>query len=306
MKKMLVTDADKELVRTAMQAQLEKSLEALLSPDKQISISYDLTSLCKSALPNLRPAPFIYFTPLAWLKITELVAEYTTEVAAHGTVEVTEEGDYIVTDILVYPQTIAAATVESIDEEYGPWISKLGRDTIRKLRFQFHSHVHFATSPSAKDMQYYSSMISQIDDYYIFMIINKKSDVYMVVYDKEQGVIYEDKDMAYGILTGEDQVLKEWLEEASENTHKPAPATTTSVTTAPALEPISPLYNPPPYTPHGTPAAAASKTFAEEDKDYWKNRNAWYNTYKKDTKATTPVTDKRKPGRPKKVEGSKK
>ena len=298
MKKMLVTEQDKELIRNIMLEQIEKSLGALHSPDKQISISYDLNLLCKSALPNLQPAPFIYFTPLAWVKMNELVSEYTTEVAAHGTVERTEDGDYIVTDILVYPQTITNATVESIDEEYGPWICKQGRGVINKLRFQFHSHVNFGATPSARDLQYYADMTSQFEDYYIFMILNKKGENHIIVYDKAQGVIYEDKDLSYGIITGEDEVLQEWLDASAENTHKPAPV----VTPAAAVYSTPPLYTPPAYVPPVTPPAPNYGAFASSAQAYRDELDDF--KYRRESRFTDLNRDlppvKRGPGRPKK------
>ena len=65
----------------------------------------------------------VFFTPSAWAKMVILINEFDKEVAWHGVAHrlgeaegeaapTGSECEYIITDILVYPQEVSAATVE--------------------------------------------------------------------------------------------------------------------------------------------------------------------------------------------------
>jgi len=135
--------------------------------------------------------PIVKFTYNAYNKILDLINATNLEIAWLGVVTEIEPGEYLVIDILVYPQIVDATNVESDDDKYPQWLMDVPNNTFNKLRLQGHSHVDMHVSPSANDKQNVRDFITQIqvNDYYIFMIINKDEDIHMTIVDKRQNVI---------------------------------------------------------------------------------------------------------------------
>lgn len=138
----------------------------------------------------------IIFTPTAWIKMTTLVAGIPTEVGWHGTVK-REGDDFYITDILVYPQTVTSAHVDTSEEEYMEWRDNLSDEQFNTLRFHGHSHVNFSPSPSPTDLHDQEEKISQLAsvsdperNYYIFMIINKSLEYSIMLYDNGERSVY--------------------------------------------------------------------------------------------------------------------
>lgn len=140
--------------------------------------------------------PTLIFSYTAELKIDSLVAMCDTECAWHGIIAHIPGTDvFKVEDILVYPQKVYAAFVESDDELYPNWLNELDDDTFYKCRMQGHSHVNMPVSPSPQDLKYYDELMSLKPDYYIFMIANKRDQVYVEIRDEVHNVIYETNDI---------------------------------------------------------------------------------------------------------------
>jgi hypothetical protein len=100
-----------------------------------------------------------------------------------------------ITDILVPPQIVTGAFVETDDEHYGLWLNKLPTTTINNLRCEAHSHVDMPASPSGQDESNWPKILTNVKDYYVFLIVNKKGSMYARVYDIECNLIYEPKDI---------------------------------------------------------------------------------------------------------------
>jgi len=141
--------------------------------------------------------PIVKFTYNAYNKILDLINATNLEIAWLGVVTEIEPGEYLVIDILVYPQIVDATNVESDDDKYPQWLMDVPNNTFNKLRLQGHSHVDMHVSPSANDKQNVRDFITQIqvNDYYIFMIINKDEDIHMTIVDKRQNVIFQDNEI---------------------------------------------------------------------------------------------------------------
>lgn len=140
--------------------------------------------------------PSVLITPQAELKMKALVAQCAKEIAWHGIVDRDYKSNtYTIQDILVFPQEITAATVESVDEEYGPWLMNLPEEDFNKLRLHGHSHVNMGVNPSATDTNYQEELTNEVDDFYIFMIINKKGDYNIWIYNVEENIVYEKTDI---------------------------------------------------------------------------------------------------------------
>ena len=170
----------------------------------------------------------ILFEPAAYAKMLVLLHSFSDEVAWYGIVDRQDNTTFVIKDILVYPQIVTGVTVDTDQEEYQKWLMKLDDETFNHLRMQGHSHVNMATSPSKTDTDFYTSILSQVpdDDYYIFMIFNKRLEHTVKVYDLKNNILYEDKDIEIGIHSEEGD-LETFLTEAKELVARQA--TTTSL-----------------------------------------------------------------------------
>lgn len=157
----------------------------------------------------------VEFTRMAYDKMMALVDGYSSEVAWHGLVSKVSDKHYLIDDILVYPQTVSGVTVNTDQEEYDQWLMGIDNDDFNRLKFQGHSHVNMATSPSGTDLQHQSKIISQLgaDGFYIFLIINKKRDYTIKVYDAESNALYEN-DSVDVVIPDEIQDLEAFMKDA--------------------------------------------------------------------------------------------
>jgi hypothetical protein len=68
-------------------------------------------------------------------------------------------------------------------------------------------------TPSGVDENFYNDLLTQVNDYFIIMVTNKKDDVYLRFYDKINNLVYEDLDLV--IVSNEGVNYDEWyIEEA--------------------------------------------------------------------------------------------
>lgn len=157
-----------------------------------------------------RPAR-VMFTADAWTKMLLLLSSFSEEVAWHGVAMRDEsEGsdDYYIVDILVYPQTVTASTVDMDEEAYNNWIvDNIQDERFSNLYMQGHSHVMMGCSPSPTDLEHQRGIVSQLrdDQFYIFMIWNKKLESWVRIFDMRKNMMFDNKDVKVGIVdSGED------------------------------------------------------------------------------------------------------
>ena len=155
----------------------------------------------------------IHFTADAYEKMTKVIDAFSSEVAWHGFVERVGDMEFIVTDILVYPQMVTGATVNTDQEEYTKWLDTIDVEEFNKMHFQGHSHVYMATHPSSVDLGHQSEIIKQLkkDDFYIFMIWNKKREFTAKVYDMATNTLFDGSDVE---VTYEPSPVDEFIEDA--------------------------------------------------------------------------------------------
>lgn len=162
------------------------------------------------SLPALEDPIKLYINADAYCKMLLYVRDTKTEIGWHGTVKRTEDGKaYWITDVMVYPQTVTGATVNTDQVEYEKWLETLSDDTFNHLRFQGHSHVNMSVTPSGVDEQYYDNMIQPLpsNDYYIFLIMNKSGETTWRIYDLKNNCIYENADIDVIVLSsGENKI----------------------------------------------------------------------------------------------------
>jgi len=167
----------------------KKQLQKTKSANGKISYTCNLSKMDDRRVE-------VQITPTAWIKMNALIQEYASEVGWHGLAERTEEG-FLITDLLVYPQSVTGSTVTTDQEELGKWLAGFDAETLKKIRFHGHSHVNFGVTPSTVDINQRQEFLGQLgkDDFYIFLIMNKKGACSAAVYDLKENLLYETEDV---------------------------------------------------------------------------------------------------------------
>jgi hypothetical protein len=188
MKKTLISTSSKTIKKHLLS--LAKKQIDTLDLTHKTSISIDLDTFAEEELKNI-PDIRIDITLLAWLKMTLLVKNSAKEIAWHGLVTRLSQNNFVISDAFTYPQIVTAATVDADENQYSSWI--LGRiEQINNIRMQGHSHVSMGVSPSGTDIDYYKKLVNQVDDFYIFLILNKSGEYHVRVYDKVRNILFTD------------------------------------------------------------------------------------------------------------------
>lgn len=175
----------------------EEALQSGKFSDGKITFTKSIGSINRKAN--------VFFTDLAWVKMQTLIREFDKEIAWHGIAfrgDDETKDDYIIKDILVYPQEVTAATVNTDQEKYQTWLFEHDDDVFNNIRMQGHSHVNMGTTPSSVDSSLYDRILEQLDDdmFYIFMIWNKRGDKTIKIYDMAKNVLFETSDCTVSVL----------------------------------------------------------------------------------------------------------
>ena len=134
----------------------------------------------------------IVYSKKAWMKTCLLVMNRNLEVGWHGVARRLENpAEFIVEDVLVFPQKVTSASTEPEDADYVNWQDSLNTEIFNKVRLYGHSHVNMGVSPSSTDIKYRADLLTDVDDFYVFQIFNKKGYISSQVYDVREGILYE-------------------------------------------------------------------------------------------------------------------
>lgn len=201
-----------EECRNAFMAEFDAIMAKNKFSDGKLSFSKSFGTVSRKA--------HIYFTEIAWMKTTALLREFSKEVAWHATAYRIpgDKDEYLIKDILVYPQTVTASTVDMDVEKYTQWIMDgvmAGDERFDHIRCQMHSHVNMGVFASGTDSQHQEEILEQLgeDDFYIFMIWNKSLKVYMRVFDMQKNILFETDDCEWAVL--DDTIgLSKFIEDA--------------------------------------------------------------------------------------------
>lgn len=201
------TQQDKRL----MMQEFDRIVQNGKFQDGKISFNYSLPSLDNKA-------NFI-IKSVAWAKMLTLVTFFDKEIQWHGVVEKINDNTFKLNDILVFPHEITSTTVVSNQEKYEEWLNNLDDDTFNHLRFHGHSHVNMGVTPSSVDMKYRENImqtISPADEnaYYIFIILNKKSEISAEIYDVSGNILYGTSDINFTILLDDEDTASDFVHAA--------------------------------------------------------------------------------------------
>lgn len=160
----------------------------------------------------------IFFEPIAWRKMQALIEEFNKEVAWHGVVyrgEDETKNEFYIKDILVYPQEVTGATVNTDQSKYEMWLMSHEDDVFFNIRMQGHSHVNMGVSPSSVDEMHQTKILDQLKDdmFYIFLIWNKKGDKTIRIFDLKKNILFETPDVTVTVLD-DGMGINEFIENA--------------------------------------------------------------------------------------------
>lgn len=149
----------------------------------------------------------VSFSLQAITKIMYLVMHETAEVGWRMICKRAVDWDdnnmgYYIEDILVYPQEVGPATVDTDEKALGEWENNLDDNTFNNMRGQGHSHVSMGVTPSGTDIDHQMKILKQLgdDDFYIFIIVNKNFKFHFDIYDTREGFHYENDDVTYDFI----------------------------------------------------------------------------------------------------------
>ena len=184
----------------------------------QVNISELLDTYVKE---NNIPEPTIYITTLAYTKMRMLVDKTTTEIGWYGIVTKVPglTGIYVIEDIIVYPQKVTGATCEQLDDKMFEFEMSLTTDQVNHKRFHGHSHVNMATSPSGVDEQFYHDILTQVTDFFIITITNKRNEYTTRFYDMEHNILFTDVPIT--VIDDEGLELDFWYDESKKQLQEP-------------------------------------------------------------------------------------
>lgn len=205
MKKRLI---NLEPVRDAVREKLiEKYNATTYINTDDINIKLDIKDLLDEYIESrsLTP-PTIYISANAYVKMRMLVDKMSTEVGWYGTVTKCPglQATYVIEDILVYPQTVTGATCEQDETKMFDFEMSLTTEQVNTKRFQGHSHVNMGVTPSGVDEQFYQDLLTQVTDYFIICVTNKKNDYTVRFYDVENNILYTDLELKVLLDDGTD------------------------------------------------------------------------------------------------------
>lgn len=208
MRAIRITDEQKAQIKANFAAYIDK-----LVTGKRVNFSEPITLPVVKGKEEQRVE--VLYLADAWRKQKALVDKFDSEVAWHGIVKRLDAFHYIIEDILVYPQTVTGVTVDMDEVKYGQWTMDIDPEILQTVRMQGHSHVNMTCSPSGTDDKHQEDIVQMLgkEEFYIFIIANKRDNIWCCVYDLKENIIFEttDIDVRYEV-----DVIEPFLAEAKE------------------------------------------------------------------------------------------
>lgn len=157
-----------------------------------------------------------------YVTMLELVNQSSVECSWHGLVDRDiDNNTYTIYDILVFPQINSPTATTTDEDEFAKWQTELIIDPefpIEDLRMHGHSHVNMNVFSSGVDDQYQEDLLAKVEDgdYYIFLIMNKKMEMCIFIYDFNQQVMFEKDDIELKITDISDKDIRTWVKDELE------------------------------------------------------------------------------------------
>lgn len=151
----------------------------------------NLTTLHQSVYtPDPVFKPRVLIPSQVYADMLTLVHHFSSEVGWQGYIRKSGRSTYVIDKILVYPQLVTGVTVKDDHDKYAAWIGQIPIDDLSKIRLYAHSHVNMGVNPSQVDLQQFDTYKQQTDDFYIMLIMNKRNELRIDIYEKEHNRTY--------------------------------------------------------------------------------------------------------------------
>lgn len=251
MKKLRLNKEEKDLLIKDVQHTFEEVCKSNISTFEYTK--KDVEDFLNNLTDITVAPPTILINSEVYTKMYELVRQSSIELQWHLLVKrYPEANEYLVYDILLFPQTNSGASTTTDQDEFAEWQGKLIEDMtfpIEDLRGHGHSHVNMNVYSSGIDDAYQRDLITKVEDgdYYLFFVLNKKMEMYALLYDFKQQVLFDTKDMKIEILDNDGVDIRTWCAEQIKKYCKSAPTPAKSY-----------------YNPYGT-TGKSYKASAEDD-----------------------------------------
>lgn len=193
-----------------------------------VNLSIDVKQILEEFVKQKQISePIVYITAEAYVKMRKLVDDTDTEIGWYGVVHKAPGLDrqYIIEDIIVYPQTVTGATCEQADDKMFDFEMSLTDEQVNNKRFHGHSHVNMGTTPSGVDESFYQDLLSQVQDYFIIIVTNKRKNDIVRFYDIENNILYTDLEL--NVLLDNGTLLDDWYDEQYKNLERYKPVVST-------------------------------------------------------------------------------
>ena len=268
MKKEIIDQINQKFNAETLRKDAEDGLRKIKMSDGEFKFSKEFKYEKKFKYEKSDRRVTIVIDPVAYAKMTTIIMSESQEVGWHGISERKNAREFLIKDILVYPQQVTASTVDTDEEEYAKWLIQVPEEHFNDLHFHGHSHVNMGVFPSATDMGHREKITSQLgdEDYYIFMIWNKKLEWSAAVYDMASNTLYETADVDVKIPLGDmtaGDLLKDLESKVTQYVYRGTAYTTGGYNTGAASKKATPLY---PLPASASPASTpTTKSIAKEE-----------------------------------------
>ena len=220
MKKQLISLAPvKEQVKEKL---IEKYNTTLFMNTSKIELRLDIEDILNEYIEQQHLVePTVFITPNAYIKMRMLVDKTDKEVGWYGIVNQMPglEATYIIEDIVVYPQKVTGTTVEQDEDRMFEFEMSLTTDQVNHKRFHGHSHVNMGTTPSGVDESFYQDILSQVTDYFIITVTNKKNEYTTRFYDVANNILYTE--VPIQLMQDNGSLYLDWFEENKKEINEP-------------------------------------------------------------------------------------
>ena len=173
--------------------------------ESKFTMSLDISNVAEDKVT-------ILFTQKAYCRMQALVDYYDTEVGWYGLVEKLDDKLYLVYDVKICKQYVNGGKVDTEDKDTLEFFNSLTDDEAEHMHFQAHSHVKMSTQASGIDLQNQADVVRNMgkSGFYIFQIWNKSNDINTYLYDLDNNVFYDHKDVIIEI-EDDDKLISDFL-----------------------------------------------------------------------------------------------
>lgn len=159
--------------------------------------------------------PILYISPTAYSKMFSYVQLHSKEIGWMGSVDRVDNMTYVLKDVYLLKQKAHGTTCE-LDPEA---ILEICEQRIEKGEYDIflwgHSHATMGVNPSSQDNKEHSGFMDK-NSFFIMLIMNKDSKLFISIGDNEEGVFYDNIEYSIGYPEEVEAVKEEIKTKVSE------------------------------------------------------------------------------------------